>query len=624
MGPRSTSLLALLLLSPACSHSSGAGGLGLAASARRGEAQMSVESVALERSLAAVDIEQLRSDLSFLASDDFAGRDTPSPELQRAARFLAQRVEQLGLTPAALDAHGQPSYFYTFPMSWTRLDAGESRVDFRGAVAEGRLEFGSDYYLYRLGDVFDCTTKGAVVCVGSGSSADLKELDASGRWALAYERTTLSTRARERIEASGAIGLIVTPSTGFRGREYPERFERSAQTMLAGVGGSARPPRLERAPEKPFPTLYLTREATQRLLSAAGRAPDEELAAGAQLELELHERRRLTHPGGRLLLEDVCALVPGTDPVLREQVIVVSAHYDHVGTRGDLIFNGADDNASGTSGLLSLAAALQARGGLRRSVLLLWVSGEEKGLWGSEAWARAPQLPAGHYPVADINIDMIGRNAPDDLTATPSPNMGEQYNGLGRLAKQLAPLEGFRRLRSADEYWERSDHVNFARYLKLPVCFLFADIHADYHKPTDTADKIDYDKVRRVVRLVLRMLDALQTDELDLGLDSVPDEQGFRQHELVGRAQREMGELGRALEAWSQAHAGAWPKSLEELRAGAADETRFWGGELPLDPWGGAFVYAPAGAGVSLMCLGADKAAGGEGAAADFCIESGR
>jgi hypothetical protein len=110
---------------------------------------------------------------------------------------------------------------------------------------------------------------------------------------------------------------------------------------------------------------------------------------------------------------------------------------------------------------------------------------------------------------------MIGRNAPDKLHVTPSREH-TAYNGLTRLAESLAPLEGFPALQSADEYWERSDHHSFSEHLQIPVAFLFADVHEDYHQPTDDADKIDCDKIRRVARLLVRMLDGLQADELAL------------------------------------------------------------------------------------------------------------
>jgi Zn-dependent M28 family amino/carboxypeptidase len=213
----------------------------------------------------------------------------------------------------------------------------------------------------------------------------------------------------------------------------------------------------------------------------------------------------------------VCGFWPGSDPELSKEVIIVSAHYDHVGVGSDgQIYNGADDNGSGTCGLLALAEALANYGPLKRSVMLMWVSGEEKGLLGSAAWTKDPWLPPGCKAICDINIDMIGRNAPDKLLITPT-KAKKEYNGLVKLAEKLAPLEGFPELGSCDDYWERSDHRNFSVNLEIPVTFLFSDVHEDYHKPGDDPDKIDFDKIRRVVRLVLRMIDAMQEKELNLG-----------------------------------------------------------------------------------------------------------
>ena len=108
---------------------------------------------------------------------------------------------------------------------------------------------------------------------------------------------------------------------------------------------------------------------------------------------------------------------------------------------------------------------------------------------------------------------MIGRNEPDKLMITPSPEH-EKHNGMVKLMTEFAKLEGFPELGNADDYYHRSDQAMFER-LGIPVAFLFSDIHEDYHKPTDTPDKIDCDKIRRVVRTVVRMLDGMQTDKLD-------------------------------------------------------------------------------------------------------------
>jgi Zn-dependent M28 family amino/carboxypeptidase len=144
----------------------------------------------------------------------------------------------------------------------------------------------------------------------------------------------------------------------------------------------------------------------------------------------------------------------------------------------------------------------------------MWVSGEEKGLFGSQAWTEKPWLPEGCKPVCDINIDMIGRNAKHQILITPTAQHAA-YNGLTKLAESFFAEEGFTEVKSADEYYQRSDHAMFAR-LGIPITFLFNDVHADYHKPSDKPEKIDCDKIRRVVRVIVRMLDALQADALDL------------------------------------------------------------------------------------------------------------
>ena len=178
----------------------------------------------------------------------------------------------------------------------------------------------------------------------------------------------------------------------------------------------------------------------------------------------------------------------------------------------DDIYNGADDNGTGTAALLAIAEALTHYGALERSVLLLWVSAEEKGLRGSAAWTQDPWLPGEAVPFCDINLDMVGRNDPAQILVTPS-SAREEYNDIVRLVEELAPLEGFTDIGECDQYWGRSDHANFARNLGIPVAFIFSDVHEDYHQPTDTADKVDYGKVRRVSRLAMRMLERLQAED---------------------------------------------------------------------------------------------------------------
>jgi len=254
---------------------------------------------------------------------------------------------------------------------------------------------------------------------------------------------------------------------------------------------------------------------------------------------------------------------------------------------------------------------------MRRTVLLLWVSGEEKGLWGSKAWTERPWLPEGMFPVADINIDMIGRNAPDEILITPTKKMEHEYNGLVQLAEANAESEGFTNLKSADAYWSRSDHMNFAKNLKLPVMFFFADVHDDYHQPTDTADKIDYDKLHRVVRLVLRMIDGMQETSLELHQRGIPTLADFQNAMHRGRALGAIEQFVLASDAFRVNNGGHWPDSLEMLVLPDANGQAY-ARVSTTDPWGNAFVFSAEGEGLSVQCLGADGKPGGEGNDADF------
>ncbi|HEX6886431.1 MAG TPA: M28 family peptidase [Planctomycetota bacterium] len=463
------------------------------------------DAVALERALAVVDAGDVCADVAFLASDELEGRDTPSQGLRLAARYLRARVERLGFRPS-----GDQGFFDLYTLERSGYDLGKTGAWLETDGQERALVLGRDYAFFGGGEH---ELAGPVVFVGAASEADLAGLDLAGKWALVLDASRgrgreawEERRARqERLVAARALGtLSVIDATG---PEAEQRDERLAQMASFVTGGSLRTPGADepaRGPE--FPGLSLASGPSRELLRASPKLGT---------ELGRLRERRVRSPKETLELENVAALWPGSDPVLGREVLVLSAHYDHVGVSGGEIYNGADDNGSGTSTLLAVADALAQQGPLRRSVLLLWVSGEEKGLLGSEAWTKAPTLPEGHRAVCNLNIDMVGRNAPDKLLITPSKDLAE-YNGLTRLAERLAPLEGFPVLGSADQYWERSDHMNFAVHLKIPVAFLFSDVHEDYHRPTDDIEKIDCDKIRRVARLVLRLLDGLQEDALGL------------------------------------------------------------------------------------------------------------
>lgn len=473
----------------------------------------SAQGTALETALRAIEPELVAADVAYIADPVMEGRTTPSAGLRATALFLRSRVERLGFEP------GTPgSFFAPYNLTSRKINADASSLTFSSTSGTAELRFGDDYYLDRSSQLATLETVGTIVSVGKGSSTEFNRAALEGHWALYYSSKATTRRAMRRAREAGAIGLIVTRAPDSKQRTYAERYRGTTERLLRGsISGPARKGQ-RTAPQ--LPVVMLDPKGASALYEVVeGGVPAESgaleqvlIPAGTELAVTCTEQRIEASP--ELSVDNVAALWRGSDAELAAEVIVLSAHYDHLGTRRDGgVYAGADDNASGTAGLLAVADALANYGPLHRSVLLLWVSGEEKGLWGSYAWTLAPNLPQGLRPVANINIDMIGRNAPKILTITPTSEH-EQFNPVADAAYELSASEGFPELASQDEDWNRSDHKNFADNLEIPVAFLSAGEHDDYHAITDTADKIDNDKIARVARLVVRMLDSLQSASL--------------------------------------------------------------------------------------------------------------
>ena len=207
---------------------------------------------------------------------------------------------------------------------------------------------------------------------------------------------------------------------------------------------------------------------------------------------------------------NVVGAILGSDPQLRDEYVVFSAHIDHVGVgrpdaSGDSIYNGADDNASGTAVMMEVAEAMAALDPApRRSLLFVLVSGEEKGLWGSEHFVNNAPVAVDNM-VAAFNADMVGRNWPDTIVA-----IGKEHSDLGATLERVNARYPELGMTAIDDRWPdeqfyfRSDHINFARR-GVPVLFFFNGTHADYHEPSDEADSIDADKAARIGRLLFHL-----------------------------------------------------------------------------------------------------------------------
>src|SRR5690606_32989808 len=238
------------------------------------------------------------------------------------------------------------------------------------------------------------------------------------------------------------------------------------------------------------------------------------MEAPEKVQLTIHTRAREVD---RITVTNLVGIIPGSDPVLRNEYVIFSAHMDHVGIAGDgvggcranpatattpadSICNGADDDASGSIGVLMVAEAFSKLAVKpRRSIMILHVSGEEKGLLGSQWYSEHPTVPVSQI-VANVNFDMIGRNNPDSIVV-----IGKEHSDMGAtLARVNArhPELGFT---TADDMWPeerfyfRSDHFNFARK-GVPVLFFFNGVHPQYHRADDHVELIDEDKIARVAK----------------------------------------------------------------------------------------------------------------------------
>ena len=483
---------------------------------------------------ATVTAAELREHAYLLAGDSLRGRETGEPGQRLAAAYLSAEMEALGLPRVGADgSYEQPIAFESFVWDTAALSVGADtfpwlrgfyalpgevaplEAEFPGAVFLGYgidAERYSDYAAAREAGV-DLRGRVAVVLGGEprdrrGDALVTGTPDSSAYAGPAGDSLRLAAAERAGLAAL----LLVEPDLQARVlASMSSILERGLR--IVGPGEQPRPDTsrtsLVRVNRAVFEALVGEEEravvrARQRT-TRRGRA-QAPVALPTPVSIALQPERR------RLRGANVLGYVPGSDPELADQLVVVSAHYDHLGERGGAIYNGADDNASGTSTVLEivegLAAARRAGQGPRRSVLALLVSGEEKGLLGSKYYAENPVFPLAST-VADVNIDMIGRY--DEAHADSAAYI--YVIGAGRIAPDLDSVVRavnhaysgldldytFDAPDDPNRFYYRSDHYSFASR-GVPAVFFFSGVHADYHRPTDTPDKLDYDKMARVGR----------------------------------------------------------------------------------------------------------------------------
>jgi len=481
-------------------------------------AQLPAQSTPWQTGFQSITARELYHHVAVLADDSMRGRNTPSPELEKAAAYISSQFSHDGLQPAP----GLNSFYQLFPVVRTRLSSPNAvTFELPDTVLHCRIK--QDFVPLQLSA--SGTVRAPVVFVGYGISApefnydDYAGIDVHGKIVLMFtheprERDStdvfLGPKATEHSKNlikmltaldHGAVGMIlVTDPLNHIARRPPNVWPSLMRRKLPGM---KTPLRLVEEKSEALIGVHVSKRVGERLLESAGanlaalqREIDSTLVPHS-FPLPVTAELQVTVEGDTELVKNVVAYLPGSDPKQKDQVVIVGAHYDHIGAANDtVIYNGADDNASGTSGVLEIAQAFALNPARpKRSLLFICFAGEEKGLFGSRYYVHNPLFPL-DSTVAMINLDMISRNDSNQVSVA-GKNVSPELFGLVEEANTHVGLEV---TTEAEKFFRQSDHYSFYRK-HVPVLFFNTLEHPDLHKPTDDVDKIIPEKMQKISRL---------------------------------------------------------------------------------------------------------------------------
>ena len=470
----------------------------------------------------APDVAKLKQHIGYLASDKLDGRKTGTPGATAAANYIAEQFKSYGLTCATP----------TFTCSEGKNTGFTKEYPFISGVELGkynslRMTVGTTTAIGIVGEEWmplgfssnGAISRSKIAFVGYGITApdlqhdDYAKVDAKGNVVIAFAGSPDGDNPHGQFTrfAESRFKAVAAKDHGAKALVIIATDEKFKNDKLAKLSYD------QTAGEAGLPVIVLSRQSAARLLglgdpgqlaaleksgSSSPEAAQKIETASLSLSVEL---TRHSVPS-----QNVVGVLQGTDPKLKNEYIVIGAHYDHLGHGGEFsrapgsseIHHGADDNASGVAAVLELARILSAEKKLRRSVIFVSFSGEESGLIGSNYYVKNPPEPLSDT-VAMINLDMVGRLKDQKLTiggvgtATEFRKMIETANAPAGAPQRFA-------LQLNDDGYGPSDHSSF--YSKqIPVLFFFTGTHDDYHMPSDTADKINYDGEARVVTFVAEL-----------------------------------------------------------------------------------------------------------------------
>ena len=446
---------------------------------------------------------ELKEHLYIIASDKFEGRETGKKGQKMAMDYLIQNFKSFGISPPENQEFTQTFNLIEQTTKNVNLTIGYKEYavlkDFSVSpsiimkqkieneiVLVGYAIEEEDYNNYAELDV-----KGKAVFIMDGMP---KKSKVSGEWPM-----------KKRIELAKKKGasLVMYHSPKLKDNliKYEHYYSKPKLVLKEDVD------------ENETIALATTTAVAEEITTQAGMKWKKLVKKGMKEEngQTLKFALNIDKPTEYLTSENVLAFIPGTEKP--EEVIILTAHYDHIGKEGDVVFNGADDDGTGTVTMLEIAQAFQQAVvdsmGPKRSILIMPVSGEEKGLLGSKYYSNHPIFPL-ENTVANLNVDMIGRyderHSEEDnyIYLIGSDKLSSELHDVSEKVNELYTKIDldytFNDENDPNRFYYRSDHYNFAKN-NVPVIFYFSGVHEDYHKETDTVEKIDYEKTARVARL---------------------------------------------------------------------------------------------------------------------------
>ncbi|MEX2511817.1 MAG: M28 family peptidase [Cyclobacteriaceae bacterium] len=441
-----------------------------------------------------IQAEDLENHLTYLASDELEGRDTGEKGQKLAAEYLVNFYKEK-------DLRGPVSgeYLQKFNLSAVLWNEIELKIGNRDLIMNEDFVFVGDANMKKR-------NRTDLVFLGLANEENLEKVDVKGKLVGMWAIGARGTEVVDEVMEAGAEGVIMVTMEG------RANFDRIANRYksLSGKGRLGFD-----QPDEHRPVFMVSSDQMalifdtplEDLKEAAKNNP--ESIPSQKVRFRVHKEKRMVGT------ENVLAYLEGTDK--KEEVLVISSHYDHVGVNSDgEINNGADDDGSGTVSVMEIAEAfaMAANDGHkpRRSILFLNVTGEEKGLLGSEYYAENPVFPL-ENTVNNINIDMVGRI---DYEYQDAENQDYVYViGSEMLSSDLKIINEYNNITYTDlildyrydaeddpnRFYYRSDHYNFAKH-NIPVIFFFNGVHDDYHQPSDTVDKIEFDLMEKRAKLI--------------------------------------------------------------------------------------------------------------------------